>query len=67
MKRGEVSAPVIRNHKEKWEENKSSLRLSINAMCFDCFGGEVGDNVREEIKNCSARSCPLWNVRPHKK
>lgn len=43
-----------------WEEDKLSLRKSINAKCFDCSNRQT-----EEVKNCSVTSCPLWLVRPY--
>ena len=45
---------------EKWEENKKSLRLSINAMCYECLGF-----VKTDIKTCPAVNCPLYHVRPY--
>lgn len=41
---------------------KSSGREAIKAKCYDCSGYN-----REEIKNCTVRTCPLWNYRPFKK
>jgi hypothetical protein len=43
-----------------WEEDKLSLRKSINAKCYDCCCGQA-----EEVKGCAATSCPLWSVRPY--
>lgn len=34
---------------------------AIKAKCLDCTC-----NHREEIKNCEAFTCPLWNVRPYR-
>jgi len=44
---------------EVWQEDKTSLRKSINAKCFDCCCGDVN-----EVKNCTVQVCPLWFVRP---
>lgn len=33
---------------------------AIKAFCLECQGWE-----KAEIKNCSARACPLWNFRPY--
>lgn len=60
--RGEVLKQ--RNPMEVWEENKTSLRKSINAMCFDCNGGE---HYRSRTKYCQIYDCPLWLVRPYAK
>lgn len=51
---------VERNPIEKWQDNKTSLRMSINAKCFDCSNRQT-----EEIKHCTVTSCPLWLVRPY--
>lgn len=45
---------------DKWEEDKLSLRKSINAKCFDCSCHQI-----EEIRHCTAKGCPLWYVRPY--
>ncbi len=34
---------------------------AINAMCLECMGLS-----RQEVRDCTDRSCPLWNVRPYK-
>lgn len=47
---------------ELWEENKTSLRKSINAKCFECNGGEF---ARNRTRFCIVFTCPLWHVRPH--
>jgi hypothetical protein len=44
-----------------WELDKSSLRKSINAKCFDC-----SNHQKEEVANCTVKTCPLWEVRPWK-
>lgn len=64
VKSGEIERTVRKNLKEKWEEDKTSLRKSINYMCVQCFGGEDwegGDDVQGASKGCA-----LWNVRPYK-
>lgn len=33
---------------------------AIKAKCLDCTL-----NQRDEIKNCTVKLCPLWNVRPY--
>lgn len=66
VKSGEIIPTPPKTPKEKWEDNKTSLRASVNYMCWQCFGGDDGDNVKKEIKECSAKDCALWNVRPYK-
>ena len=43
-------------------EGKAGLRAAIKAKCQDCSSWQ-----REEIANCEARGCPLWNYRPYQK
>jgi len=45
---------------QKAKENPKSLRLAINAKCYECCDGS-----RAEIRNCSAHGCPLRNLRPY--
>ena len=66
VKSGEIERTPQKTLTEKWQENKKSLRASVNAMCFACFGGEQGDNVTREIKDCTCLNCPLYQVRPYK-
>ena len=69
VKSGEIERTVPKNLKEKWEEDKKSLRKSINYMCIQCFSGEDyegGNKIKEEISRCSSKNCALWNVRPYK-
>ena len=66
VKSGEIERTVPKNPLEKWEEDKKSLRKSCNAMCYQCMGGDMGDNVKKEIKDCSSKDCALWHVRPYK-
>lgn len=46
---------------EKLAKNPKSLRLAINAMCYQCMGG-----YKNEIKGCTATGCALYNVRPYR-
>lgn len=39
---------------------KSSMREAIKAKCLDCCAYQ-----KEEIKGCTVKSCPLWNIRPY--
>lgn len=47
---------------EKHKENPLSLRLLINAFCFECVGG-----IKKEITCCTATTCPLYLVKPYQK
>jgi hypothetical protein len=62
LARGEVKPPKKKNPTEKWKENKTSLRKSINAFCYECICGDIS-----EIINCTAINCPLYKVRPYQK
>ena len=62
LKEGEIERTKNKTPFEKWKENKKSLRLSINAFCFECIG-----EIKPEITNCTATDCPLWHVRPYQK
>lgn len=44
----------------KWEEDKFSLRKSVDAKCWDCCHGD-----KESITHCTIKACPLWFVRPY--
>lgn len=66
IKSGEIERTAPKTPLQKWEEDKMSLRKSLNAQCYMCMGGDDGDNVKKEIKDCSSKSCTLWLVRPYK-
>ena len=66
VRTGEIERTIPKTPLEKWQENKSSLRGSVNAFCYTCMGGDMGDNVKKEIKDCSSPNCPLYLVRPYK-
>ena len=38
-----------------------SLRAAINAHCVECVGYDA-----REIRGCTVRGCPLYEVRPHR-
>lgn len=57
---GEITRTLPKSPIEKWKENKKSLRLSINAFCWEC----IGENVKD-IRYCTATNCPLYEVRPY--
>lgn len=50
---------------EKARRNPKSLRLAINAKCFDCEGGNADPCVQWRIGNCDIERCPLHPVRPY--
>ena len=53
---------------EKHQSNPSSLRLAVNAKCFDCVGGEHADSgFRRCIRECNVTKCPLHTVRPYQR
>ncbi len=59
---GEIE--VVRlNPIEKAKQNPTSLRFAINAMCYECLG-KTG--VTQEIRDRTAKDCPLYPVRPYK-
>lgn len=45
---------------EKARKNPKSLRMVINAKCFDCTCGQ-----RVEITHCPVTGCSLYPVRPY--
>ena len=50
--------------------NKKLTTLSIKAMCAHCMGcteEHIADGWKEEVRNCTAPKCPLYNVRPYQK
>ena len=51
-----------KNPMEAWEENRTSLRKSVNAKCYDCNAGELYKN---RTRYCTIFDCPLWHVRPY--
>lgn len=58
----------LQKHKtpiEKAQDKPTSLRLAINAKCFDCVGCGFDPNPQNEIRNCQIKYCSLWNLRPY--
>jgi hypothetical protein len=43
-----------------------SLRKAINAKCKDCIYDPLSGlgHWRQQVEACTAKSCPLWPVRP---
>lgn len=63
--RGPTKAAERLNPIEKAKRNPKSLRLAINAKCFDCEGQDADPRVQWRIGNCVIPDCPLWPVRPY--
>lgn len=59
-KRVRVAPRLYRGLLTRVFTNKSSPRVCIQVMCLECVG-----YAREEIRNCTAYACPLWNIRPY--
>jgi hypothetical protein len=55
------------NPATRLKKNPKSLRLAIDAKCWDCSGGGADVGTLEEIRNCIVTLCPLWPVRPYQK
>ena len=49
---------------ERAKQNPKSMRLAINAQCYDCMGRESG--WKNEVRNCPSKNCPLLGFRPYK-
>lgn len=49
----------VGNPMSKAARKPKSLRMAINAKCFDCSGWN-----RAEVTRCVVHYCPLWPVRP---
>ena len=50
---------------EKARRNPTSLRLAINAHCWDCISASHHPNPRPAIRDCGIVRCPLHPVRPY--
>ena len=51
---------------EKARRNPNSLRLAVNAKCWECMGGGLDPGTVRLIRECAAPDCPLWPVRPYR-
>ena len=46
---------------ELMAEKPNSRKLAMDAMCWDCQGGDhADDGWKWNIGNCTMDSCPLW-------
>lgn len=52
---------------ERARRNPTSLRMAINAKCFDCQGAMSDPGIRERIGACPIVSCSLHPVRPYQR
>ena len=52
---------------EKAQAKPQSLRLAINAKCWDCIGGDADPCPRWRIGNCMVSRCPLHPQRPYQR
>jgi len=59
VKSGEIVRAEALNPIEKAKANPKSLRLAINAKCYDCTCYS-----RAEVTNCEITGCSLWAIRP---
>ena len=64
-RKGELRGP--RNPLEIHAADRLKLRGSVNAMCWQCFGGDGGENHVVLIRDCSATDCALYHVRPYQR
>ncbi len=49
----------------KSKRQPKSLRMAINAKCWDCVGAGVDPNPRQAIRECGGTRCPLYFSRPY--
>ncbi len=64
MRKRRESGEVIKklNPIERAKKKPTSLRLAINAKCYDCMCFQ-----KKEITLCPSKDCPLYFVRPYQK
>jgi len=47
------------------QAGKPGLRGRINAMCISCaYEQSNGGTWRQQVRDCTVKDCPLWEVRP---
>lgn len=52
---------------ERARRTPASLRLALNAKCFDCVGGTCADHGHvRAIRECPSGRCPLHGLRPYR-
>ena len=57
----------VKDPLQKSRENPNSLRISINAKCWDCQGAGFDPGCKEAIRDCLDTDCPLHAVRPYQR
>lgn len=57
-------AVVVLTPLEKHFRAPTSLRLAINAKCYDCVGQDGDANWRRQVGTCVVVKCPLHSLRP---
>ena len=62
LREGEISLTVPENPIERAKSHPASLRMAINAKCYDCVCFQ-----KREVTLCEMEDCPLWGVRPWQK
>ena len=52
---------------EKAAKRPTSLRLAINAKCYDCVGADADPGPKARVRDCAIKTCSLHPVRPWQK
>jgi hypothetical protein len=45
---------------------KTSKAAAVKLFCVECMGGQDGDRVTDDIRQCTATGCPLYPWRPYR-
>lgn len=61
----EKGIPLLYQHNYRLAMRGKSRKAAIQAMCLECQGWD--EKPREAIRDCAARSCSLWTVRPYQR
>lgn len=54
------------NPLDKARAKPGSIRLAVNAKCYDCQGRDADPGVTERIRTCEIPECSLFPVRPYR-
>lgn len=69
-RRAELKAAGVPQRNKTWAERYAAkpknLRLAIACHCHQCMGGEGVPGIREDIRGCTAKGCPLFTHRPYR-
>ncbi|GAA6183768.1 hypothetical protein NBRC116595_10160 [Aliiglaciecola sp. NS0011-25] len=50
---------------QRAKSNPKSLRLAINAQCYDCiYDKSESGTWRQQVEACPSKNCPLYLNRP---